>query len=334
MLRISSYPDIAPYVTKDGSLVRELMHPSRHDNRAQSLAEAIVPVGGETALHRHCASEELYHVTGGVGLMTLGAETFEIRRGDTVCIDPGTPHRVRNTGSEPLVILCACAPAYSHDDTELLTERSVRTALILVRHGETAWNAEERMQGHEDIPLNERGRAQAEALGARLAGETIHALYSSDLKRALETAQRISASTGHPVVRDARLRERHLGVLQGVLRSAAHETTGEVYARYRASDPDYVIPGGESTRQFAARVLACIGDLVHRHPGETVLVVAHGGVLDQLYRHARDLPISGPRALTLRNTSVNRVEVEADRWSLGEWGDVRHLDQALALDDV
>lgn len=190
------------------------------------------------------------------------------------------------------------------------------------------------MQGHEDIPLNERGRAQAEALGARLAGETIHALYSSDLKRALETAQRISASTGHPVVHDARLRERHLGVLQGVLRSTAHETTGEVYARYRASDPDYVIPGGESTRQFAARVLACIGDLVHRHPGETVLVVAHGGVLDQLYRHARDLPISGPRALTLRNTSVNRVEVEADRWSLGEWGDVRHLDQALALDDV
>lgn len=333
MPRISSYADTAPYVTKDGSLVRELMHPSHHDNCAQSFAEAVVPVGGETALHRHRASEELYHVTGGRGLMTLGAETFEVRRGDTVCIAPGMPHRVRNIGSEPLVILCACAPAYSHDDTELLADGTVKTTLLLIRHGETAWNAEERMQGHEDIPLNERGCAQAEALGARFARETIHALYSSDLKRALETARRISAATGRPVIPDVRLRERHLGVLQGVLRLTAHETTGEVYARYRASDPDYVLPGGESTRQFAARVLACIDDLVRRHPGETVVVVAHGGVLDQLYRRAAGLPISGPRAFTLRNTSVNRLEVAGDRWSLGEWGDVRHLDATLALDD-
>ena len=189
------------------------------------------------------------------------------------------------------------------------------------------------MQGHEDIPLNDRGAVQAEALGTRFARETIHALYSSDLTRALDTARRISEVTGCPVVRDARLRERHLGVLQGVLRHAAHETVGDVYARYRASDPDYVIPGGESTRQFAARVLACVDDLVRRHPGETVVVVAHGGVLDQLYRHAVGLPISGPRAFTLRNTSVNRLEIEGGRWSLGEWGDVRHLEQALSLDD-
>jgi probable phosphoglycerate mutase len=309
------------------------MHPSHHDNRAQSFAEAVVSVGCETALHRHRTSEELYHVTRGIGLMTLGAECFAIGRGDTVCIPPGTPHRVRNTGCEPLVILCACAPAYSHDDTELLIGDSVKTTLVLIRHGETAWNAEERMQGHEDVPLNERGCAQAKALGARFAGEPIHALYSSDLQRAFATARCISAATGHPVVRDARLRERHLGVLQGVLRHAAPEMVGEVYVRYRASDPDYVIPGGESTRQFAARVLACIDDLVQRHPGETVVVVAHGGVLDQLYRRAVGLPISGPRAFTLRNASVNRLEVEADRWSLGEWGDVRHLDRALALDD-
>lgn len=332
MPKVSPYHDAAPYVTKDGSLIRELMHPAHHDSRAQSLAEAVVPVGRETALHRHRTSEELYHVTGGEGLMTLGSETFQLRRGDTICILPGTAHRVRNTGSEPLVILCACAPAYSHEDTEILAG-GAKTTLLLIRHGETAWNAEERMQGHEDVPLNERGRTQAEALGARFAGETVHALYSSDLKRAVETARSISATTGRPVVHDARLRERHLGVLQGVLRHTAYQTTGDVYAAYRASDPDYVIPEGESTRQFMARVLACIDELVRRHAGERIVVVAHGGVLDQLYRHAVGLPMSGPRALTLRNASINCIEIEGDRWTLGDWGDVRHLERTVALDD-
>lgn len=120
MAAVSAYPAAEPFVTKDGSLVRELMHPARHESRAQSLAEAVVPVGGETTLHRHRTSEELYHFTSGSGIMTLAAETFAVQRGDTVCIRPGTPHRVQNTGTGPLVILCACAPPYSHDDTELL----------------------------------------------------------------------------------------------------------------------------------------------------------------------------------------------------------------------
>ena len=116
----SSYADVAPYVTKDGSEIRELMHPAVHGNRAQSLAEATVPPGAETLLHRHRVTEELYHVTAGTGSMTLGNDTFDVRAGDTVCILPGTPHRIRNTGAAPLRILCACTPAYSHDDTELL----------------------------------------------------------------------------------------------------------------------------------------------------------------------------------------------------------------------
>jgi mannose-6-phosphate isomerase-like protein (cupin superfamily) len=96
------------------------MHPSIHGNRAQSLAEATVPPGAATTLHRHRVSEELYYFIRGLGLMTLGTETFAVNAGDTVCIPPGTPHRVRNTGDGPLTILCSCAPAYSHDDTELL----------------------------------------------------------------------------------------------------------------------------------------------------------------------------------------------------------------------
>ena len=116
----SRHADVAPYVTKDGSEIRELMHPAVHGNRAQSLAEATVPPGCETLLHRHRVTEELYHVTAGTGSMTLGNDTFDVRAGDTVCIPPGTPHRIRNTGAMSLRILCACTPAYSHDDTELL----------------------------------------------------------------------------------------------------------------------------------------------------------------------------------------------------------------------
>ena len=115
------YADIPVYRTKDGSQIRELMHPEHHGNRAQSLAEAIVAPGQETLLHKHLRTEELYHITAGRGLMTLGDEHFEVGVGDTVLINPGTEHCIRNTGDAPLHILCSCSPAYSHEDTVLLT---------------------------------------------------------------------------------------------------------------------------------------------------------------------------------------------------------------------
>lgn len=116
----TEYGRLPVYVTKDGSLIRELMHPGLHENRNQSLAEAVIAPGGSTLLHRHRAAEELYHVTRGAGRMTLGKESFALAVGDTVAIPPGTPHCVQNTGTEPLHILCCCSPAYSHADTELL----------------------------------------------------------------------------------------------------------------------------------------------------------------------------------------------------------------------
>lgn len=114
------YADIRPYDTKDGSEIRELMHPAAHGNAHQSLAEARVLPGARTRLHRHHASEELYHVTAGSGIMTLGDERLRLQAGDTVCIPPGTAHCIENDGAEPLAILCCCAPAYRHEDTELL----------------------------------------------------------------------------------------------------------------------------------------------------------------------------------------------------------------------
>ncbi len=116
----SAYRDVTPYLTKDGSEIRELLHPNRHGNARQSLAEATVPIGARTALHRHLTSEELYHITAGRGRMTSGENEFDVTVGDSVCIPPGTPHCIENIGAEPLRILCCCTPAYAHDDTELL----------------------------------------------------------------------------------------------------------------------------------------------------------------------------------------------------------------------
>ena len=112
--------EIAAYITKDGSEIRELMHPTLHGNANQSLAEATVAPGVTTVLHRHARTEEIYHIVCGTGVMTLADEVFEVTAGDSVCIAPGAPHRIENTGNVPLRVLCACSPAYSHDDTELL----------------------------------------------------------------------------------------------------------------------------------------------------------------------------------------------------------------------
>jgi len=114
------YDEMPAYTTRDGSEIRELMHPSLHGNRQQSLAEATVQSGDRTQLHRHAQTEELYHVTAGSGIMTLGDTCMKVGAGDTVLIPPGTPHRIEATGAEPLRFLCCCSPAYSHEDTELL----------------------------------------------------------------------------------------------------------------------------------------------------------------------------------------------------------------------
>lgn len=118
----SALSDVPAYITRDGSRIRELMHPAVHGNVRQSLAEASLPPGCSTLLHRHHASEELYHFVAGTGRMTLGAEDFAVAPGDTVLIPPGTPHCLQNTGAQPLRLLCCCAPAYRHEDTEILAD--------------------------------------------------------------------------------------------------------------------------------------------------------------------------------------------------------------------
>lgn len=115
------YDAVDPYTTKDGSVIRELIHPDLHGNKKQSLAEATIPPDFITELHRHAKSEEIYHILSGTGRMVLEMEQFGVAPGDSILIPPGTPHQIQNTGTAPLKILCCCAPAYSHGDTELMT---------------------------------------------------------------------------------------------------------------------------------------------------------------------------------------------------------------------
>jgi mannose-6-phosphate isomerase-like protein (cupin superfamily) len=117
---LTRYNDISPFITKDSSVIRELMHPAAHGNRRQSLAEALVPIGNATLLHRHHRSEEIYHFTAGTGTMRLGDDEFLVTAGDTVCIPPGTPHALFNRGDEELRLLCCSSPPYSDEDTELM----------------------------------------------------------------------------------------------------------------------------------------------------------------------------------------------------------------------
>jgi len=124
----SAYNDSQAFVTRDGSLIRELMHPDVHGKKGygvnrQSLAEATIPTGVSTKLHKHHQTEELYFILDGQGLMTLADDQFEVGPGDTICIPPETPHCIENTGTNELKILCCCSPAYSHEDTELFDQK-------------------------------------------------------------------------------------------------------------------------------------------------------------------------------------------------------------------
>jgi len=206
---------------------------------------------------------------------------------------------------------------------------SADTHLIAIRHGETEWNRDGRFQGHLNSVLNREGLAQAEALGERLATEHFDLLLSSDLGRALQTASAIALRSGHEVVVEPRLRERRMGIFQGLTAAEVQARYPDEYARFSTRDPDYVIPEGESARQLFQRSVACFTELAERHAGLTLATVTHGGVLAMLYRHARAMPLEAPRDFPLRNTGVNRFRHRLGAWQLQSWGEVGHLERAL-----
>lgn len=209
---------------------------------------------------------------------------------------------------------------------------STHTHLIAIRHGETEWNSQGRFQGHLNSVLSAEGLVQAERLGERLAAEGFDLLLSSDLGRALQTANAVAGHSGHQVVVEPRLRERRMGIFQGLTPAEAQARYPEEYARFRGHDPDYVIPDGESVRQLFERSVACFTELATRHRGLTLATVTHGGVLAMLYRHARAMPLHAPRDFPLYNTGINRFSHHRGAWHLRSWGELGHL--AAASDDL
>jgi len=206
------------------------------------------------------------------------------------------------------------------------------TRLCLVRHGETAWNAEGRVQGQLDIPLNEVGRKQARAVGAVLGREKFDAIYSSDLQRVMQTAEPAAKALGMAPVLDARLRERHYGMFEKLTYVEVKEKHPEEYARFHRKDLDYDFRSGESLRTFNARSLASVGEIAARHAGGSVLVFTHGGVLEMVYRYARNAGLSSPRDFEIPNAAINRVDIAGEAWQVLQWADKAHLD--AALDDL
>ncbi|MBK6632072.1 MAG: histidine phosphatase family protein [Betaproteobacteria bacterium] len=204
------------------------------------------------------------------------------------------------------------------------------TRLCFIRHGETAWNAERRIQGQLDEPLSEVGHAQARAVANWLAKEPIAAIYASDLSRALHTAEAAAHLLKLPIRRCTDLRERHYGVFQRLTYEEVRERYPGEYARFLAREADFALPGGgESLRQFSARVIRGVDEIVAAHPGGLVLVFTHGGVLDILHRRASGKPLSAPRDFEIPNAGLNWFEVAAGEWSILSWAERVHLAEAL-----
>lgn len=219
----------------------------------------------------------------------------------------------------------------------MLSNNNTATTILLIRHGETAWNAEKRLQGHLDIALNAEGERQAALLGAALAGEPIDHIISSDLQRARQTAEALARVRGAQVGIDPALRERCYGGFEGLLYSEIAARFPREFAAWQARDVDAELPPGnnrgESFREFYERTTGAIARHAAAHAGKTIALVAHGGVLECAYRAALGLSLETPRDFKVLNASVNRFVMEEGVLKLVSWGEVSHLQPAV-LDDL
>jgi probable phosphoglycerate mutase len=201
------------------------------------------------------------------------------------------------------------------------------TQIFLIRHVETVWNAENRMQGHLDSPLTHTGLAQAEALAEYFKSQRFAAFYSSDLGRAYETMRHISEKNGLSFSTMPCLRERNFGILQGVLKKELTVKFPEVYRRYKTYEPDYVIPEGESIKQSSERCIKCLEELAKKHLDKRILIVTHSGVLVSIFKHTMDIPIEIRPRFNSSNSCINVFSFQDGIWTLERLGDLSHLHQ-------
>ena len=213
--------------------------------------------------------------------------------------------------------------------TDDLTGHAEPTLILAIRHGETDWNVQQRIQGHADIALNSLGRAQAERVADALRDSSLQAIYSSDLGRARMTAAPLATAHALTVGLHTGLRERGFGIFEGHSYAQIDERWPEGAAAWRRRDVDFAPPGGESLLGFHERCVACVQALAQRHSGQTIAVVAHGGVLDMLYRAATRCGLQAPRTWQLGNATVNRLLWADEGLMLVGWNDAHHLEGLL-----
>lgn len=209
--------------------------------------------------------------------------------------------------------------------------------ILLIRHGETDWNAERRLQGHIDIPLNAEGRRQAMALGQALRDEALDAIIASDLQRALHTAQAIAAGRGIEVQVDAGLRERCYGAFEGLRHADIGARYPQDHAAWQAREFDARFPDGErraeTLREFTDRAIGAIMRLVAGTKARRMAIVTHGGVLECIYREVNGVAAAAPRDFEIRNAGINRMHWDGVALRMTQWADISHLKQAV-LDEI
>ena len=209
------------------------------------------------------------------------------------------------------------------------------THICFIRHGETTWNAERRMQGHIDIPLNTTGMGQAKRLANALTQTkySFDAIYSSDLERAVHTANAVANALSLAVQTTTQLRERNVGQLQGLLLSEAPVLFPEIWQSHIARELDHDLGGGESIRAFHQRMQGVLELLLRQHRGQSILAVSHGGSLDMIYRIVTQQALDAERVAVVPNTSLNWITHDGSVWSIQRWADTSHLSES-ALDDI
>lgn len=211
------------------------------------------------------------------------------------------------------------------------------TDILLIRHGETAWNRMRRMQGHIDIGLNDEGQRQARSLARALQSEHPAAIYASDLQRARNTAQAVADIHQLPVHIDSALRERCYGAFEGLMYDEISLQHPEAFALWQSRDPQARFPAGEreaeTLEEFHQRSVDVVTRIAQQHPDQRIVIVTHGGVLDCLYRAAHDLSITSPRDFAILNAAINRLQWDGRQFRVQQWADATHL-EADGLDEI
>ena len=200
-----------------------------------------------------------------------------------------------------------------------------KTEIIFIRHGETEWNSQQRMQGHSNSDLSSVGQAQIQALGQWMKNVPFEFIYSSDSPRSKQTAEAITQFSGHELQFDQRLREKNLGVFEGLTSEEARERHPEVFRLFKTAGSKYVIDEGESTQQLQDRALEIVDEIRIKHLEERVLLVTHGGFIRVVMKHSLGLSLEKPTRFLIRNTGVFRLVWE-DKWIVSQMGGVSHLE--------